>query len=197
MKTILAGKKRFCRFGDIIKNMSDKLLDNWEKVIQKNNPELAEINDSKDFANWCRYSTTTPMITDASFNVPKVIARVFICGNWDEKSDKSVSALGIEEISREACIALKKGEEERKNVPEYGLLKILFGPSWRGNDNLENYYLVCLKEQTEDRGHCVSCFLSDKGSNHCVADSILVWQAEWLEEDLQKAFGSRNICIIS
>ncbi len=174
-----------------------EIVQRAESMLGKNKAELAEINDSKDFANWCRYATSTPMIVDASFKAPKVVARVFICGNWGEKGDKSVSALGIEEISREARIALKKREEERKNVPEYGLLKILFGPSWRENDSLENYYLVCLREQTEDGGHYASCFLSDKGSNHVVADSILVWQTEWLEEDLQKAFGSRNMCIIS
>lgn len=176
---------------------ADEIVQRAESMVGKAKEELKEINNSKDFANWCRYSTAAPVIVDASFDAPRVIATLFLRGNWDEKHDKDVSSLGIEEISKDACIAFNKREEERKKAPEYGLLKILFGSSRRENDSLENYYIVCLKEQTADRGYYVSCFLLDKETNRSVAESILVWQTGWLEEDLQKVFGTRNMCIIS
>lgn len=176
---------------------ADEIVQRAESMVGKTKEDLKEISNSMDFANWCRYATAAPVIVDASFDAPKVIAKPFLCGNWDEKCYKAVSALGIEEIIKDACIAFNKREEERKKAPEYGLLKILFGSSRRENDRLENYYIVCLKEQTVDRGYYVSCFLLDKETNRSVAESILVWQTEWLEEDLQKVFGARNMCILS
>ena len=173
-----------------------EIVQRSESMLGKTKAELAEINDSRDFANWCRYSTTAPIIVDASFDAPKVVAKQFICGSWDKNSDKAVSALGIEEIIKEVGIAFNKREEARKNVPEIGLLRLLFGSSWREDDSLENYYLVCLKEQTADKGYMIATFLVDKANMYVIPETILVWQTEWLEEDLQKAFGNRNMCII-
>ncbi len=177
---------------------ADEIVQRAESLLGKTKAELAEINDSKDFANWCRYATTAPVIVDASFQAPKVVANQFICGNWNEKRDKVVSTLDIEEIRKEVHIAFKEKKEGRRKSPEFELLNTLFGLPCRSEDSLENYYLVCLKEQTVDSGYMVASFLVDKRiSRHVITESILVWQTEWLEEDLQKAFGNRNMCIIS
>ena len=174
-----------------------EIVQRAESMLGKTKAELSKINDSKDFANWCRYSTTTPVIVDASFDAPKVVAKQFICGNWNEKCDKVVSTLDIEEIRKEVCIAFEEKKEARKNTPELELLNLLFGaPGW-GEDSMDNYYLVCLREQNEDKSYMIASFLVDnRTSRHIVTQSILVWQTEYLEDDLLKAFGNRNMCII-
>lgn len=159
--------------------------------------ELPEINSSRDFANWCRYSTTAPVIIDASFDAPEVVARQFICGKWNEKPDKAVSTLGIEEIVKEVNIAFNEKKEAHRNSPEFELFNLLFGLPSKSEDSLNNYYLVCLREQNEDKSYMVASLLVDKRiSRHIITKSILVWQVEYLDGDLQKAFGNRNICII-
>ena len=174
-----------------------EIVQRAESLLGKTKAELTEINDSKDFANWCRYSTVTPMITDASFEAPKIVANQFICGNWNEKRDKVVSTLDIDEIRKEVCITFKEKQKVRKDSPEFELLNLLSGAPCGSEDCLDNYYLVCLKEQSVDNGYIVASFLVDKRiSRHVITKSILVWQTEWLEEDLQKAFGTRNMCII-
>ena len=174
-----------------------EIVQRAESMLGKTKAELSEINDSRDFANWCRYSTTAPMITDASFEAPKVVANQFICGTWNEKCDKVVSTLDIEEIRKEVRIAFEEKKEARRNSPEFELSNILFGLPCRSEDSLDNYYLVCLREQNEDKSYMVASFLVDnRTSRHIVTQSILVWQTEYLEDDLLKAFGNRNMCII-
>ncbi len=168
-----------------------------ESMLGKTKAELAEINDSRDFANWCRYSTTAPKIVDASFEAPKVIASQFICRTWNEKCDKVVNTLDIEEIRKEVRTAFEEKKESRRNSPEFEFFNLLFGLPSRSEDSLDNYYLVCLREQTADNGYMVASFLVDmRISRHVITKSILVWQAEYLEEDLLKAFENRNMCII-
>ena len=176
---------------------AEEIVQRAESMLGKTKAELAEINDSRDFANWCRYSTTAPMIVDASFEAPKVIANQFICRTWNEKCDKVVNTLDIEEIRKEVHMTFEEKKEARKNTPELELLNLLFGaPGW-GEDSLDNYYLVCLREQNEDKSYMVASLLVDKRiSRHIITKSILVWQVEYLDGDLQKAFGNRNICII-
>lgn len=176
---------------------ADEIVQRAESMLGKTKAEIAEINNSKDFANWCRYSTTAPKIVDASFEAPKVVANQFICRTWNEKHDKFVNTLDIEEIRKEVHMVFEEKKEARKNTPELELLNLLFGaPGW-SEDSMDNYYLVCLREQTADNGYMVASFLVDKRiSRHVITKSVLVWQTEWLEEDLQKAFGNRNMCII-
>ena len=176
---------------------AEEIMERAMSMLGKTKKELYGINDSKDFANWCRYSTTVPVIIDASFDVPEVVARQFICADWNEKPDKVVSSLGIEEIRKGVYIAFNEKKEARRNSPELELFNILFGLPSKNKDNLNNYYLVCLREQNEDKSYMVTSFLVDKRiSRHITTKSTLVWQAEYLEEDLQKAFGTCNICII-
>lgn len=176
---------------------ADEIVQRAESMLGKTKAELHEISSSRDFANWCRYSTVTPMITDASFEAPEVVANQFICGNWNEKRDKVVSTLDIEEIRKEVHMVFEEKKEARRNSQELELLNLLFGLPGRSEDSLDNYYLVCLREKTSDNGYMVASFLVDKRiSRHVITKSILVWQTEWLDEDLQKAFGNRNMCII-
>ena len=176
---------------------ADEIVQRAESMLGKTKAELTEINSSRDFANWCRYSTTAPMIIDASFEAPKVIANQFICRTWNEKGDKVVSTLDIEEIRKEVHIAFEEKKEARRNSPEFEFFNLLFGLPSRSEDSLDNYYLVCLREKTADNGYMVASFLVDmRISRHVITKSVLVWQTEWLDEDLQQAFGNRNMCII-
>ena len=176
---------------------ADEIVQRAESMLGKTKTELPEINSSRDFANWCRYSTVTPMITDASFEAPEVVANQFICGTWNEKHDKVVNTLDIEEIKKEVHKVFEEKKEARRNSPEFEFLNLLFGLPSRSEDSLDNYYLVCLRERTADNGYMVASFLVDmRICRHIITKSILVWQAEYLEEDLLKAFGNRNMCII-
>ena len=176
---------------------ADEIVQRAESMLGKTKAELHEISNSRDFANWCRYSTVTPMITDASFEAPEVVANQFICRTWNEKHDKFVNTLDIEEIRKEVHMVFEEKKEARRNSSEFELLNMLFGLPCRSEDSLDNYYLVCLREQTADNGYMVASFLVDmRISRHVITKSVLVWQAEYLEEDLQKAFGNRNMCII-
>ena len=176
---------------------ADEIVQRAESMLGKTKAELTEINSSRDFANWCRYSTVAPMITDASFEAPEVVANQFICGTWNEKHDKFVNTLDIEEIRKEVHMVFEEKKEARRNSPEFELLNMLFGLPCRSEDSLDNYYLVCLREQTAGNGYMVASFLVDmRISRHVITKSILVWHTEYLEEDLLKAFGNRNMCII-
>ena len=176
---------------------ADEIVQRAESMLGKTKAELTEINSSRDFANWCRYSTVAPMITDASFEAPEVVANQFICGTWNEKCDKVVNTLDIEEIRKEVRTAFEEKKEARRNSPEFEFFNLLFGLPSRSEDSLDNYYLVCLREKTADNGYMVASFLVDmRISRHVITKSILVWQAEYLEEDLLKAFGNLNMCII-
>ena len=94
-------------------------------------------------------------------------------------------------------MVFEEKKEARRNSSEIELLNMLFGLPCRSEDSLDNYYLVCLREHTADNGYMVASFLVDmRISRHVITKSILVWQTEYLEEDLLKAFGNCNMCII-
>ncbi len=168
-----------------------------------------EINSRKAFANWCRYGATVPDIQNASFETPKYLGELFFCLGrcWSAEKDKHVGSLGLNDIDAKGILteAQNRHNQEVKENPNAGdtpeiiLLRTLLG-SYEGHENIdkviEKTFLICLRELNEDGGYTVSCFLMRK--EDCSFDRVLmVWQTPIIQEDLLKAFGSRNMCLLS
>ena len=168
-----------------------------------------EINSRKAFANWCRYGATIPDVQNVSFETPEYLGKLFyLLGRcWSAANDRYVSSLGLSDIDTKCILseAQTRHNQEVKATPKKGgtpeliLLRTLFG-SCEDHENIDEVigktFLICLRESNEDGSYTVSCFLMRK--EDCSFNRVLmVWQTPIIREDLQKAFGSRNMCIIS
>ncbi len=168
-----------------------------------------EFGRRKDFVNWCRYGVTAPDIQNASFETPEYLGELFFylgrC--WSAANDRYVSSLGLSDIDAKAILTetqIRHNQEVKKNpkageAPELVLLRTLFG-SYEDHENIdemiEKTFLICLRELNETGSYTVSSFLMRK--EDCSLDRILmVWQTPIIREDLLKAFGNRNMCILS
>ena len=168
-----------------------------------------EINSRKDFSNWCRYGATTPDIQNASFETPEYLGKLFyrLGKCWSVAIDRYVSSLGLSDIDTKGILseAQTRHNQEVKATPKKGgspelmLLRTLFG-SCEDHENIDEVigktFLICLREPNENGSYTVSCFLMRK-EDYSFNRVLMVWQTPIIREDLQKAFGSRNICILS
>jgi len=163
-----------------------------------------EICSRKDFVNWCRYGVTTPDVQAATFETTERLGELFFClaRCWSAEKDKNVSSLGLSDIDAKGILTeaqIRQENPKAGDTPELILLRTLFG-SYEDHENIDDVIektsLVCLKEPNGDGSYTVSTFLVNKesGSYNRV---LMVWQTPVIREDLQKAFGSRNMCIIS
>lgn len=168
-----------------------------------------EINSRKDFANWCRYGVTAPDVQATTFETTERLGELFFClaRCWSAEKDRYVGSLGLSDIDTKGILseAQTRHNQEVKATPKNGgtpelmLLRTLFG-SCEDHENIDEVigktFLICLREPNEDGSYTVSCFLMRKVD--CSFNRVLmVWQTPIIREDLQKAFGSRNMCIIS
>ena len=168
-----------------------------------------EINSRKDFANWCRYGVTAPDVQATTFETTERLGELFFClaRCWSAEKDRYVGSLGLSDIDVKGILteAQNRHNQEVKENPNAGdtpeiiLLRTLLG-SYEGHENIdkviEKTFLICLRELNEDGSYTVSTFLvtREDGSFNRV---LMVWQTQIIREDLQKAFGNRNMCILN
>ena len=168
-----------------------------------------EIGRRKDFVNWCRYGVTAPDVQASTFETTERLGELLFClaRCWSADKDRCVGSLGLSDIDAKGILTeaqIRHNQEVKENPnagdpPEIILLRTLFG-SYEDHENIdeviEKTSLVCLKEPNGDGSYTVSTFLVNKedGSYNRV---LMVWQTPAIREDLQKAFGSCNMCILS
>jgi len=169
--------------------------------------KFGAINDSRDFANWCRYTVTAPAVIDASFEISKHMSRLFLhLGWWSAAKDTSVESLDLCDVDAKALLLAQlaeQGRQEKGNkAPDktgLSLLNSLFGSlddqEIDPDKVLEESWPILLKELNEDKSYTVSCFLVKKYG--VVGKALAVWQAREIKEGLLKLFGNRNMCIIN
>lgn len=186
---------------------ADEIIARAKSVLGKHLGD--EINSRKAFVNWCRYGATVPDIQNASFETPEYLGELFFCLGrcWSAANDRYVSSLGLSDIDAKAILTeaqIRHNQEVKKNpkageAPELVLLRTLFG-SYEDHENIDEVigktFLICLRELNGDGSYTVSTFLVNK-ENGSLDRVLMAWQTPIIREDLQKAFGSRNICIIS